>query len=298
MRVASLPLLLVVAAVPLAGRAAARPDEGGDLDAIKARGVLRHLGIPYASFVTGGGDGLDVELVRRFAEKLGVRYEYVETDWPSALPDLVGRKVSAGAPDPEAAHAVPIRGDILATGLTVLPWRARAVAFSAPVFPTQVWIVARAESPVRPIVPTGTLEGDVRSVKDALRARSVIGVANTCLDPALYGLDRTGADLRLRKLRLDEVAPALVNGDSDLALLDVADAMLALQRFPGRLKIIGPISARQEMAAAFRKGSPRLREAFDAFLAEARRDGSYGALIRTYFPEAPVYFADFFAPAR
>ena len=289
--------VLLLLAVPSVGRAAV-PDQGGDLDAIRARGVLRHLGIPYASFVTGGGDGLDVELVRRFAQKLGVRYEYVETDWPAALPDLVGRKVLASAPDPDHAPAVAIRGDILATGLTVLPWRARAVAFSAPVFPTQVWVVARAESPVRPITPTGTPEGDVGTVKATLRNRSVIGVANTCLDPALYQLDRTGARLQLRKLRLDEVAPALVNGDSDLALLDVADAMLALQRFPGKLKVVGPVSARQEMAAAFRKGSPRLREAFDAFLAEARRDGSYDALIRTYFPEAPVYFPDFFAAAR
>lgn len=296
MRATWLPVFLLLVA-PSAGRAAVA-DQGGDLDAIRARGVLRHLGIPYASFVTGGGDGLDVELVRRFAQTLGVRYEYVETDWPIALPDLVGRKVSAGVPDPDQAPAVAIRGDILATGLTVLPWRARAVAFSAPVFPTQVWVVARAGSPVRPITPTGTPGGDVDAVKALLRDRSVIGVANTCLDPALYQLDRTGARLQLRKLHLDEVAPALVNGDSDLALLDVADAMLAIQRFPGKLKIVGPVSARQEMAAAFRKGSPRLREAFDAFLAEARRDGSYDALIRTYFPEAPVYFPDFFAAAH
>jgi ABC-type amino acid transport substrate-binding protein len=297
MRATWIPLFLALTAAPFAGRAAGA-DDGGDLDAVKARGVLRHLGIRYASFVTGAGDGLDVELVRRFAQKLGVRYEFVETDWPVALPDLVGRKVSAGAPDPDTAQSVAVRGDILATGLTVLPWRARAAAFSEPVFPTQVWVVARAASPVRPITPTWTLSGDIRAVKAALRDRSVIGVANTCLDPALYQLDRTGASLQLRKLRLDEVAPALINGDSELALLDVADAMIALQRFPGKLKIIGPISTRQEMAAAFRKSAPRLREAFDAFLAETRRDGTYDALIRTYFPEAPVYFPDFFASAR
>nr|MBP8266208.1 hypothetical protein [Zoogloea sp.] len=38
-----------------------------DLQDIRARGVLRHLGIPYANFVTGSGDGLDVEIVQRFA---------------------------------------------------------------------------------------------------------------------------------------------------------------------------------------------------------------------------------------
>ncbi len=34
-----------------------------DLDEIKKSGVLRHLGVPYANFVTGSGDGMDVELV-------------------------------------------------------------------------------------------------------------------------------------------------------------------------------------------------------------------------------------------
>ena len=38
-----------------------------DLQEVKQRGVLRHLGIPYANFVTGSGDGLDVELVKLFA---------------------------------------------------------------------------------------------------------------------------------------------------------------------------------------------------------------------------------------
>ena len=102
------------------------------------------------------------------------------------------------------------------------------------------------------------------------------------------------ACLDQRHLRLDEVAPAVIQGEGDLALLDVADAMVALQRFPGKLKVIGPVSVRQHMAVAFRPGAPRLREAFEAFLAEARRDGTYHTLVAAYFPEAPVYFRDFF----
>ena len=51
---------------------------GADLPEINKRGVLRHLGVPYANFVTGSGDGLDVELVTLFAQHLGVKYEYVK----------------------------------------------------------------------------------------------------------------------------------------------------------------------------------------------------------------------------
>jgi ABC-type amino acid transport substrate-binding protein len=270
-------------------------EAGGDLEAVKARGVLRHLGIPYANFVTGGGDGLDVELVRLFAQRLGVRYQFVETDWPRALPDLVGRQVSAKASDPAAAAPAPIRGDVLATGLTVLPWRERAVAFSGAVFPTQVWLVARADSAVQPIRPSGSAEADIAAVKRLVEGKALLGVPSTCLDPSLYALEKTSARLVLKKIRLDEAAPVLINGEGELALLDVADAMIALQKWPGKIKVIGPVSEPQHMAVAFRKDAPRLRQAFEEFLAEARLDGTYRRLVKSYFPEAPVYFPAFFA---
>jgi ABC-type amino acid transport substrate-binding protein len=286
----------MICAVALPAAVPAAAGEGGDLAAVRARGVLRHLGIPYANFVTGGGDGFDVELMRLFAAQLGVRYEFVQTDWPAVIPDLTGRQVSAAVPDLAATAAAPIRGDVIATGLTVLPWRAKVVAFSTPVFPTQVWVVARAGVPVQPIRPSGSLERDIAAVRALVDGRTLLGVAATCLDPALYALERSRARLVLRKVRLDEVAPILIAGEGELALLDVADAMIALQKWAGQLKVIGPISGRQEMAVAFRRDAPELRAAFEVFLAGARSSGAYDALVQKYFPEAPVYFPDFFAP--
>ena len=64
----------------------------GDLADVKQRGVLRHLGVPYANFVTGAGDGMDVELMKGFAGYLGVRYEYVPTSWKDVIGDLTGKK--------------------------------------------------------------------------------------------------------------------------------------------------------------------------------------------------------------
>jgi ABC-type amino acid transport substrate-binding protein len=183
--------------------------------------------------------------------------------------------------------------------MTVLPWRQAVVSFSSPVFPTQVWVVARAESRVQPITPSKSVQQDIRAVKALLDGRTVLGVANTCLDPALYELEKTSARLIVKNARLDEIAPMLIQGEAELALLDVADAMIALQKFPGKVKVIGPVSVRQHMGVAFPRDAPRLREAFETFLSEARRDGTYRRLIQAYFPEAPIYFPDFFAfPAR
>jgi ABC-type amino acid transport substrate-binding protein len=286
-------LAAAVCFAALAARAAAA-EGGGDLDAVRERGVLRHLGIPYASFVTGGGDGFDVELMRGFAKQLGVRYEYVQTDWPVVLADLTGRKVSPAATDLRAAAPAPVRGDVVATGMTKLPWREKVASFSAPYFPTQVWVLARADSAVRPIAPGATVEDDIAAVKARLAGRTLLAVPNTCLEPTLYRLAETRAKVVLKNLKLDEVAPALIEGSAELTLLDVADAMIALRKWPGAVKVIGPISPRQEMAVAFARTAPALRAAFDAYLADARRDGTYDRLVKAYFPEAPAYFPEFF----
>jgi len=296
LRVTRLLALAALTALAAPALAAGATDPGGDLAAVRSRGVLRHLGVAYANYVTGGGDGFDVELMQGFARRLGVRYEFVATDWSIAFGDLTGRQVTARVPVAEAPPAL-IKGDVLANGVTFLPWREKAAAFSAPYFPTQVWVMARADSSVQPIKPSGSLEKDVTAVKALLAGRTVITVPSTCLDPALYALEATGARVTSMKLALNEVAPVLLKGESELSLLDVADAMIALQKWPGKLKVIGPISDRQQMGVVFRKESPQLRAAFDAYLLEARHDGTYLRLVEKYFPEAPVYFPDAFGAA-
>lgn len=269
-----------------------------DLAEVKARGVLRHLGVPYANFVTGAGDGLDVDMMKAFAAHLGVRYEYVETDWGPAIPDLIGARVKVSGPSAQRTDRVPVRGDVLANGLTILPWREKVVAFSVPTFPSQIWLVARAGSPVKPIVPSGDIQKDVALTRALLAGRTVLTVKQTCLDPDLYDLAASGARIVAFGGKLNEVAPALLNGDAELTILDVPDALVALEKWPGSLKILGPITDKQTMATAFPPDAPRLREAYDAFLGRAQKDGSYLKLVRKYYPTAAGHFPAFFASMR
>jgi ABC-type amino acid transport substrate-binding protein len=264
----------------------------GDLDQVRRDGVLRHLGIPYANFVTGAGDGLDVELIRGFAEHIGVRYEFVNTDWSRAFGDLTGRHARRAGSNAERFGNTPIRGDLIANGMTVLGWREQVVAFSEPTFPSGVWLIARAESAVSPIRPSGLMATDIVETKSRLAGVSVLALANTCLDPGLYNLAATRADVRLvpKERKLNEMVPALLNDDGETTLLDVPDALIALQRWPGQIKVIGPISGDQQMAAAFRPSSPRLRKAFNDYLAGIRADGSYARLVEKYYPSVFDYF--------
>jgi ABC-type amino acid transport substrate-binding protein len=269
-----------------------------DLNDIKKEGVLRHLGIPYANFVTGSGDGMDVDLIRLFARHLGVKYQFVPTDWSQIFSDLTGKKIKTDGYEVEISGDVPIRGDVAASGITVIPWREKIIAFSDATFPNQVWLVARADSPVKPIKPSGNLDKDIEKVKQLLKDRSLIGKTGTCLDPKLYRLSETETSIRLFEGSLNDIAPAIINREADLTLLDVPDALVALQKWSGKIKVLGPISPIQDMAVAFSKNAPKLREAFNAFLKKAQKDGTYITLVKKYYPFAPSYFHDFFEEIR
>lgn len=284
--------MLVTACIAVA--LAASGASGRDLDEIKKTGVLRHLGIPYANFVTGSGDGMDVELVKLFARRIGVRYEYVKTDWDDVIGDLTGKKVRPKGSGIETIAAAPVKGDIIANGMTVIPWRSKVVAFSTPTFPTQVWLVARADSPLAPIKPSGNVQQDIAAVKSLLKSRSLLCKSNTCLDPALYNIDATGAKVVLFKGSLNELAPAVLNREAELTLLDLPDALVALQKWPGKIKVIGPISEVRDMAAAFRHTSPKLREEFDALLEELKRSGEFRKIAAHYYPFVLDYHPSFF----
>lgn len=267
---------------------------GSDLPEILQKGELRHLGVPYANFVTGSGDGLDVDLMKLFAQDLKVRYHYVQTSWSEVLGDLTGKKVRSKGDEVEILGEVPIKGDIVASGLTILAWREQVVDFSTPVFSSQVWLVARADSSLKPIKPSGRLDQDISTVKALLRGRQVLGKLATCLDPSLYGLAKVGANVKCFEGTLNELAPAIIKGEAELTLLDVPDALIALEKWPGKIKVIGPISPRQEMGCAFAKTSPQLRETFNRFFNRIKQDGTYLALVKKYYPSAPPHFSEFF----
>lgn len=274
-----------------------------DLADIRRRGVLRHLGVTYANFVMeseSGMVGLDVELMQLFARHLGVRYELVKTTWADVFGDLTGKKITVDGDDVVVTGTTGVRGDIIANGLTILPYREKIVDYSKPTFPTGVWLIARADSPIKPIEPSGNIDTDIHRVKALLSKRSVLTMKNTCLDPELYGLMETGSDIRYHTASqsLNDIAPAILNGAAEATLLDIPDALIALQKYPGEIKIIGPVSPPQLMGVAVAKSSPEILKAFNQFFQVSCKDGTYETLVRKYYPSIFLYLADFFTAQK
>jgi len=288
----TLGILLAVFMQILAGVA-----QAADLAEIKARGELRHLGIRYANFVTGAGDGFDVELVQGFARHIGVGYTLVYSDFYGIIRDLLGKNVVRKGSEVILEGDFPVRGDIISTGFTMLPWREKVLLYSRPTFPSQVLLVARAESNHTPIRGGPDIARDIAETRRILGTRSLLVMENTCLDPAGYGLKGVGIDLRAytRNTNLNEMVPALLNKEAEFTLLDVPDVLLDLQKWAGRIKVIGPVSTEQDMAAAFPRTSPALRDAFDEYLRKIRSDGTYDRLVKKYYPGIYSYFPDWFA---
>ena len=272
----------------------------GDLKDIQARGEIRHIGIKYANFVTGDGDGFDVELVQGFAKQIGVKYRLVYSDFYSVIRDLLGKDVVRKGDEVSLEGDFPVKGDIIATGFTMLPWREKILIYSAPTFPSQVLLVARADSAQRPIKGSDNLQNDITETKALIGKRSLLGMERTCIDPNNYGLKGKGLDLRTytRSSNLNEIVPALLNKEAELTLLDVPDTILDLQKWSGKIKILGPISEEQKLAAAFPKESPELRDAFNAYLRKIKADGTYDKLVDKYYPGIRQYFPEFFAKKR
>ncbi|TKB07260.1 transporter substrate-binding domain-containing protein [Desulforhopalus sp. IMCC35007] len=282
-------LVLLICVVSNTGRC-------GDLDEVLKAGKLRHLGIVYANFVTEDKTGLDVELMQLFAAHLGVKYEFVETNWTNILTDLTGKVIKPKGDDVEIMGTGPIRGDIIATGFTMLEWRKKVVDFSEMTFPTGVWLLARADSKLQPIVPTNTITKDIEAVRKNLKDVSILGLQGSCLDPSLYNLDTTGASIQLFPIDRDlsEMIPSMMAKQANTTLMDLPVALIALEDWPGQIKVIGPISDPQIMACAFPKTSPKLRQEFNNFFNQCKADGTYKRLVEKYYSSLFVYYPDSF----
>ncbi len=265
-------------------------------DEVMKRGKIRHLGVPYAHFVSGSGDGFSVELVELFADYLGVRYEYVNSTWGTVISDLIGKTTAVSTQKLSTGEPVDIKGDLIANGLTILPWREREMLFSVPVFPSGVWIVARADFVHRPIVPSGDLGHDIQATIDRVKGYRVLAIKGGCLDPALNRLQGSGVHVKIlpAKMNLNELIPAVMNNKAECTLLDFPDALVGIQKWPGKVKILGPVSMHQYMGVGFAKSSLRLRNEFNLFFCRCVNEGQYERLVKKYYPSVFSHYPSFF----
>ncbi len=187
----------------------------------------------------------------------------------------------------------PVKGDVIANGLTQLPWREKIVDYSEPTFPTQVWLMAK-KGTIKPLNLTGNIDKDIPMVKKTMEGLAVLTKEKTCLAPSLYQLDKTGAKLKEFDSGLHMMAGDVMAGNADATILDVPDALVALNTWPGKIEVIGPVSELQNMGVGFAKDAPKLRAEFNKFYAELKKTGTYKKMVKKYYPAVFSFYPDFF----
>lgn len=91
---------------------------------------------------------------------------------------------------------------------------------------------------------------------------------------------------------MNDLAAALVKGAAEISILDVPDSLIALSKFPGKIKILGSITGKQDMGFGFSKESPNLLASFNEFLGELKSSGELTRMILNYYPGIDRYFPE------
>jgi membrane-bound lytic murein transglycosylase F len=231
---------------------------GGDLDAIKKRGVLR-VAMPNNSssyFIYRGQPlGYQYEMARQLARSLRVRLQPVA---PPLHTDML-LLLEAG------------RVDLIAAVLTVTPERQARVNFSEPLLEVQEILVQPANAP--PITNLDALAGKSIHVR---RSAAYWTTLNQIAGIRVVAVDES--------LETEAIMGQVASGDVPLT---VADSNIVERFLTYRNDVQGTLvlSDTKSLAYAVRQDAPKLMEAVNKFVTK-NRDGKFAKRIyRKYFED-------------
>ena len=196
--------------------------------------------------------GYDVEVSRAIAEKLGVKPEYVESDWDSLFAGL-----DAG------------RFDIVCNGVEVTDERAKTYDFTTPYGYIHTALAVRKDNE------------DIKSFEDLKGKTTANSLASTYMELAeSYGATVQGIDT------LEETIQLLTAGRIDATLNADVSFYDYLNVHPDAdFKIVAQTEEASHVAIPLRKGdaSATLLEAINNAIDELRADGTLKELSEKYF---------------
>lgn len=194
--------------------------------------------------------GIDVEICRAVAEKLGKGFQCETVDFDSVIPAVISGKA-----------------DLAAAGITVTEDRKKNVDFSIPYVKTGIVVISSKSNPFTDVeqlkgrkigVQSGTTSenyvvNDLKQEPERLRSSA----------EAVAGLKAGRCDFVIADI---DPAKNCVKGEADLQLSDFITS--------------------EEYAIAIRKGRPELLAAINATIAELKANGKLAKWVEQYTDEA------------
>mgnify|MGYP003583507116 FL=1 len=202
--------------------------------------------------------GVEIDLGRAFAERLGMRPVFVALTPGELLPALLDGRV-----------------DLLMAGLAVTEERRVQMDFASPYLVVGQGVLVR--------------RADLPRVTTAIKIRSATARAGVIQDSAG---DRLVTRYFPRASRypfpdLESAADALRQRRVDLVVGDAPALWWTAREAPSDLAVAPALFAREEIAWGFRRGSVRLRESANDAFADWRSDGTLERILRRWLPVSP-----------
>ena len=246
----------VIAAALLCTAASARATDL--LDTVKQAGVLK-IAVegtypPFTFRGAGSGlEGFDIEVAKAVAAKLGVKPEFVVTEWSGIIAGLQEGKF-----------------DVIVNQVTITPERQKVLDFSQPYVFSAAQLIQRAKDD-RQFTALSDFTGDKKlgvaagsNYQQMARAVSGINVKTYESAPEKLGdLVRSQIDATI----------------DDRLMVAHTIKTFRLPLRPGAI-LKGP---QQEMGIPFRKGNPKFAKAIDEALSSMRQDGSLKKMSVAWF---------------
>jgi cystine transport system substrate-binding protein len=218
------------------------------LDSVKKAGVLR-IGLegtypPFNSRGTSGElEGFDVDVAKAVSAKLGVKPQFVPTEWSGIIAGLQAGKF-----------------DVIVNQVTITPQRKEVLDFSQPYTYSAAQLIQRAND-----------KREFKSLED-FKGKKLGVTLGTNYDqmarsvPGIEVLTYPGAPEKLRDLAAGRIEATL---DDRLML----PYMIKTSNLPLRTGAVLS-GGKQEMAIPFRKGNPKFAKAIDDALTALQQDGT------------------------
>ena len=194
--------------------------------------------------------GIDVEICRAVAEKLGKGFQAETVDFDSVIPAVISGKA-----------------DLAAAGITVTEDRKKNVDFSIPYVKTGIVVISRKSSPF-----TGV---------EQLKGKRIGVQSGTTSENFVVG------ELKQEPERLRSPAEAVAGlkaGRCDFVIADIDPAKNCVKGEPD-LQLSDFITS-EEYAVAIRKGQPELLKAINETITELKANGRLAKWIADYTAEA------------
>jgi cystine transport system substrate-binding protein len=202
---------------------------------------------------TGELVGYDVEVAKAIAEKLGVKAEFVESNWDSLIAGL----------DAE-------RYDVVFNQVTITDERLEKYDFSIP------YTISRAALLV------GIDNNDIKTFEDLKGKKSAQGLSSNYATLAeQYGAELISADGSFSK-----AVELVLTGRADATINDQVSFYDFLKQQPdAAVKLVATLDDASKNAALIRKGNDTLVEAINKAFEELSQDGTLAQISEKYFGE-------------